>query len=123
MKNKYNGWKNRATWLIHLYMNNDEGTYSWMNEMISNHLKEYGDISSAPSDELLWEITEVLKDDMTEMFIPSDFHSDGHDDEGQISSRIKEDLLNIALNEVDWIGLTRSLLADWIETNETQPTK
>ena len=143
MKNKYNGWKNKATWIVNLYMNNDEGTYSWMNEMISTHLKEYGDIYFAPKDELIWEMADVLKVDISEMLLPIYFESQsGHVPE-DVGRTMKEDLLSFALSEVDWfelakkhvvdwieakansqlVDLIETNVADWIENSETQPTK
>lgn len=120
MKQTYNGWKNKATWIVNLYMNNDEGNYTWINEMISTHLKGYGDIYFAPSDELLWEITEVLKDDISELLLPIYFERQGGVD---VSRTMTEDLLSLVLSEVDWFELAKKHTVDWIETNETQPTK
>lgn len=30
---RYNGWTNRATWLVNLWLTNDEGDYNWLREM------------------------------------------------------------------------------------------
>ena len=97
MGNKYNGWKNKATWIVNLYMNNDEGNYTWINEMISTHLKKYGDI-----------------------YFPIYFERQGGVD---VSRTMTEDLLSLVLSEVDWFELAKKHTVDWIETNETQPTK
>ena len=111
MDKTYNGWNNRATWLINQYMSNDCGTYSWLNEIISTNLKEYKDKYYHLSDELISEIAEVLRVDITEMFHPKIKSDD-------TTEWIKEDLLGYALNEADWFELAKSHTLDWIEDNE-----
>lgn len=122
MKNTYNGWKNKETWLVNLYMNNHYETYSWMNEVISTHIDKCGGIEFSKSEELLWEMMEVLKDTITEILFCDNSHLPNAINHNA-SEILREDLLNTALWKVDWLRLTEHQMAEWIEANETHPTK
>ena len=68
--NTYNGWKNRATWNVALYLNNDEGWYTLMRR----HFE--GDrINAASAREFCWIVWPCGNtpdgDELTEVHWPS----------------------------------------------------
>lgn len=39
----YNGWNNRETWALNLWLSNDEGFYNTINEMVESLKEEFND--------------------------------------------------------------------------------
>ena len=111
MNKKYNGWKNKATWLLNLYMNNDYKSQFWLNEYSRICIHQNGGQYFIPNGRLLEEMADVLQDDMTENLLRLDV-------QGQESRILKEDLLRIALSQIDWLGLVKSNIIDYIKANE-----
>ena len=51
MCTKYNGWTNRETWCVNLWLTNDEGDYKWLTEIINDH-GTFGESAQRLKDEL-----------------------------------------------------------------------
>jgi hypothetical protein len=88
---EYNGWYNYETWLVNLWLTNDEGSYEWLRELCGE------------SDE--YTLSHTLKDEVTsEHMMPA---------LGDCS--IQADLLGAALSEVNWYELAEHYVADYAE--------
>tara|TARA_R110000744_G_scaffold181314_1_gene300434 strand:- start:493 stop:804 length:312 start_codon:yes stop_codon:yes gene_type:complete len=80
-----NGWKNRETWLVGLWM---------MDDMFENFEDEYHDGADIHMDD----IKDLVLDTIEEIHI-----------EGKVHSGLGQDLLNTALAQVDWRELETAL--------------
>ena len=79
----YNGYKNYETWCVNLWLNNDEGSYRWLTELLKNH-KE--DTAAAP----------VLSDEIIDNNPLVD------------AATMYHDILTAALQEVDFLEIVRA---------------
>lgn len=87
----YNGWKNYETWLVALWINNDQGTQ----ETAHNMAKEY-----RGNEHTNYDLSHALKEWIEEM----NPLNEGAD--------LFTDLLNAALSEVDWYEIAESFFND-----------
>ena len=84
----YNGWTNKATWLVKLWMDNDQSAYSYWREQVNKNTDSY-----------------QLADELEH------YHQD-------ISSEqvgLFADLLTSSLAEVNWHEIAQSLINDLSE--------
>lgn len=89
--NEYNGWTNYETWVVKLWMDNEEGSQSYWSEIAEEHLKVDGDNAA-------WGLAERLKEE----------HSEALPEVIGFAS----DLLGAAMSEVNWHEIAESLLED-----------
>lgn len=92
----YNGWTNKATWLVKLWIDNDQGSQAYWLE--------------AARDRGAYDLSEMLKEEFEE----------AADDEfeGIISKAgFYSDLMSWALAMVDWSAVARTLIEDAAEVN------
>ena len=81
----YNGWTNRQTWLVHLWLTNDEGTYNATREIVADRLA-----SDMETDRY---ILGGILEDWTEQVIYG---------EDVAPANLSTDLVNDALGRVNW---------------------
>ncbi len=93
IKMSYNGWSNYETWCCKLWLDNDKGLYDKIQEWVSNDQDE-NKLSKKIGD-LVYALCPDLP---LSMF---------------------SDLLNSALNEIDFNEIAESLIKDWIAENKT----
>ena len=93
-KKEYNGWTNYETWLVKLWIDNEQGSQEYWQERAEDNVKrdEDGDIRA---------LAEELKDQHEEM-LPK-------------LEGFAADLMNAALSEVDWHEIAGSLIDDYRE--------
>ncbi len=107
MCEEYNGWTNRETWATKLWLDNDEGFYSAVNEMVkeivdSNELEDF----SAAKREIAGELEEFIN----ELF----------DFESLFSNRELFTMLSDigSLYRVNWWEIAETLYIEYTETPE-----
>ena len=101
----YNGWKNYATWLIALHIDNDQALQGYAMEVWKNGsqddcdwgLYEYGQALKEWFDELIDAINESIP-----------------------NSTLVSDLLNATLSEVDWRELAEHYADTYKEITENE---
>lgn len=82
---RYNGWTNRETWLVNLWLTNDEPTY-----------REAMAVANTDN-EMLQEAATSVEEFVRDMHECGGFYGD---------------LINAALARVDWIAVTESLRSE-----------
>ena len=96
--NKYNGWSNYETWLVKLWIDNEQESYTYWQEKAKELYEQAGPTEYWTREEsALYGLAEALQeafDDMDEM------------------SGMATDLVHAALSEVNWREIAESLLED-----------
>jgi hypothetical protein len=92
MADNYNGWSNYETWLVKLWMDNDEISYHCYLQMARESINVY-------------ELSKELEQNFDDCF-PLE------------KSSVYTDLLNSALKEVDWYEIAESLMEEIKEESE-----
>lgn len=90
--NTYNGWTNYETWLVKLWLDNDEYLCNELQPELAR--QSHGDVN---------DLAEALREYVTDPengLIPD------------IPNGLASDLLNAALSEVDWREMSESILID-----------
>lgn len=87
-KEDYNGWTNYETWNVKLWMDNDQGSYNYFNEI-------------ARESEDLYSLSEQIKETFEENNPLNDS-----------PASVYNDLMNAALSEVNWREIAESLKDD-----------
>lgn len=83
----YNGWKNRETWLVNLWLTNDRETY----------ITIYDLVHSSEADYLAADRIKDYLDEMNPL---------------EETASVYVDLLNTALSRVDWLEVAQAFLED-----------
>lgn len=103
--NFYNGWTNYETWVVNLWMDNEQGTYDYWREVaqeVSNDL-ETPTNSMTRMDEAIYILADKLKD----------YHEEAKDEileNVKLTASVWADLLGAALSEVNWREIAEHLL-------------
>ena len=90
-ESKYNGWNNYETWLVALWINNDQGTQETVLDMARN---------CQNNEHERYDLSHQLKEWIEEQNPLND------------NADLFSDLLNAALSEVDWYEIAESFLND-----------
>lgn len=99
----HNGWQNYETWVVKLWLDNDEGSYRHWNNRTREIWEECetggNSFATDQSQRARIALAEELKDTIT--------------NEGpELGASMYADLLNAALSEVDWHELANAFLQD-----------
>jgi hypothetical protein len=92
---EYNGWFNYETWLVKLWMDNEEGTYRFFQEQAEQVLRD------DPDDE-----------DNDRIRTLAAIIQEAHEESLPKLEGFAADLMNAALSEVNWEEIAGSLLED-----------
>ncbi len=97
----YNGWTNYETWLVKLWMDNDQGSSEHWQERAQEVFKVDGDESARS-------LADLLKDEHEEHYLEVLRHA-------KQECSLLSDLIGAAMSEVNWHEIAESLLADHVE--------
>jgi hypothetical protein len=101
-RKEYNGWTNYETWLVNLWMDNDEGSYRYWRsttQEVYEEAEEEGTFTRR--EQAILDLSDRLREEHEEA-LP--------EVEGYAS-----DLLNAAMSEVNWYEIAEHLIDDEIE--------
>jgi len=88
----YNGWTNYETWLVKLWMDNEQGTQEFFNDQAEQVLK------GVPEQNHIRTLAEIVKDQ--------------HEESLPKLEGFAADLMNAALSEVNWEEIAGHLLEE-----------
>ena len=100
--NEYNGWYNYETWMVNLWMDNDQGSHEMWREIARESIDADKIANWFYFDDRLKEYLEMLHDDV---------------DNG-VASGLVHDLLGAAISEVNTREIARHWVADELENME-----
>ena len=94
-KSEYNGWTNYETWLVNLWLNNDESIVEWMVEKVRElrdfYAEDDEDGPCVDNASVLRAMTIAVEDYMTEMVL-----------QDMEDASLRFDILTAFLREVNW---------------------
>ena len=105
----YNGWKNYETWVVKLWMDNEQATYDYWRQQTAFLMSEQGLNAHRPR------LTGSFTDREVSRFALAEQLKESHEDETPTVTGVYADLLNAALSEVDWYEIAKSLIADHLD--------
>jgi hypothetical protein len=97
---KYNGWSNYETWVVKLWMNNDQGTSEYWQSITA-------ELCSPDS-------PEYIADENSRKCAIADRLKDEHEESKPELEGVFSDLLNAAFSEVDWYEIATALVTDYV---------
>jgi len=99
-KETYNGWANYETWVVKLWMDNEQGSQEFFREMTKEVIANprQGNKVLTDAEYALIDLADALKEHF--------------EDNTPETVGIYADLLNAALSEVDWREIAEALLED-----------
>jgi hypothetical protein len=90
----YNGWNNYPTWVVNLWLSNDEGLYNETRALVRAARVELDPVTDA-----VWPVADAIRD-----FVRDDVAPD-------LGASFAADLLGYALDQVDWFEIADA----WIQ--------
>ena len=103
----YNGWKNYETWVVNLWMDNDEASYSYWNDAAKEAKKVYEKEEDAE-----YALAKRLKHEY------ENAAEEASEDNKGAYKGVFGDLLNAALSEVDWDEIAKAKLDEVSESKK-----
>ena len=97
-RKEYNGWTNYETWLVHLWLSNDQGLYCIAREIVATAHDEANECDNVPAIWTLEQAKRFLAEEAIKAWVADP-------DNGvipELGATLASDLLNAALSEVDW---------------------
>ena len=96
---EYNGWTNYETWVVKLWMDNDEGSYRSFGQMAE---ESYRNATGEP-EERLEDAASALAEELKA----------AHEENYPLDSgNVFDDLLSASMSEVNWYEIAESMLED-----------
>jgi hypothetical protein len=107
----YNGWKNYETWVVKLWMDNDEGSYKYWESRTKEMFDEAKDAprsfpNQTQKQYAAYWLAEALKDE--------------HEENLPELTGFAADLLGAAMSEVNWYEIAESLLDEFPDNATTE---
>jgi len=103
----YNGWTNYETWVVNLWMDNEEGTHDYWREVAEdvyhNHTRDNTDIGMSRMDEAVYLMADRLRD----------YYEEAKDEileQTKLTASVWADLLGAALSVTNWLEIAEHLL-------------
>lgn len=96
----YNGWSNYPTWVVNLWLSNDEGLYRETLERVAVAKTGSFDIGEPHPDTLRYAVASALRDWVRFELAPD------------LGASFAADLLGFALDHVDWFEIADAWLED-----------
>ncbi len=113
-KKEYNGWFNYETWVVNLWMGNEEGSSSYYAEMAQEcwdnaEARPYATREQAATCDLAEMIKDEYEDSMADLL-----------EHKKLQSSVWADLLNASLSEVNWDEIAEHLIEDVDKTTDAE---
>jgi hypothetical protein len=111
---EYNGWYNYETWVVNLWMDNEEGTYNYWRERTEERLQNIADYEDmgADMDSAKYDLSQEIKEYHEEII-----------EEVKIENGFISDLLNGAMSEVNWYEIAEHLIDAFVQDAKAEKTK
>ena len=105
---KYNGWKNYETWLVGLWLGNDEQTYSYWQSVIEECREAVANGDGNPYADTPEQAVRIMLTDRLKETIENS--KDDLLEENKLGASMWADLLGAALGSVDWVEIADHML-------------
>ena len=106
MCKEYNGWSNYGTWVVKLWIDNDQGLSNYVQELA----QQAKDAAPSSREVTQWHFTE---EDTAKTFLADQIKEMVEEDNPLGSeASLYSDLLNSALGTVDWQEIAENVLGD-----------
>ncbi len=115
-KKEYNGWFNYETWLVNLWMGNEEGSSDYYAEMAQERWDNATSTAYATREQVATcDLAEMIKDEY------EDSMADLLESK-KLQSSVWADLLNASLSEVNWDEIAEHLIENVDKTTDDEDT-
>jgi hypothetical protein len=101
----YQGWANYETWVVALWLDNDQGSYEYWREVLDELRSEEGGFRSEYDPE------SVSDEDLVKRELADRLKAD-HEEAMPEVDGVYADLLNAALSEVDWREIAENVMSE-----------
>ena len=103
---KYNGWTNYETWLVKLWMDNDQGSYNYWQEIAQEIYNE------ARAD------ANFTKEECAQLALADQLKNEHEENAPTSTTGVYSDLMTGALGRVDWHEIARAVIDDEVNKEE-----